>query len=672
MAAVPLRSFYDSTGTRITLGKKIGSGGEGDVYECLPLHKNEVAKIYHKPLERQKQEKLLLMARGCNDELKSISAWPTDVLYATERGPVVGFLMPRISDYEPVHKVYGPTHRKEHFPHADWRFLVRTAKNLAAAFFVIHKFGYVIGDVNEGNILVNDEACVRLIDCDSFQVRTRDQLYYCEVGVAQFTPPEILHTKHFRMERTANHDNFGLAILSFQLLFFGRHPYSGVYAGKEDMPLEKSIAEFRFAYGKNSPLKSIAPPPNSVGLSVVPSQVAGLFEQAFAENGARPDGRPAAGDWWDAFEDLEKRMRRCTADSVHSYYSGLSACPWCKLEESSGLLLFLSADRITRIDLQREWQRVEVIVPPGPIPPISPGNFLVRAEPIFPGIERSLGFRNMRLFMGIAIIAVCLILALMDMITDYLMLLPIAVIVAALLLYPGDAAGEKKRRKANLESARYMWDLWSRKWIAEAGDGAFFAQLNNLRMLKGKYEHIEREYRAALQALERTAKERQQKKFLEHCSIDSCTLPRVTPGLKNILRAAGIRTAADILPNRLRGIPQLDYNLINSLLLWREKTEGNFLFDPAREIERSDIKPVIHKYQPMIKPIERDLLQGILKLQRVQQNIIKKRVSLRPAVEKRARELAKAEADFEVFSRTPEELIMKEIDGIILPLISKR
>jgi DNA-binding helix-hairpin-helix protein with protein kinase domain len=672
LAAVPLRSFYDSTGTRITLGKKIGSGGEGDVYECLPLHKNEVAKIYHKPLERQKQEKLLLMARGCNDELKSISAWPTDVLYATERGPVVGFLMPRISDYEPVHKVYGPTHRKEHFPHADWRFLVRTAKNLAAAFFVIHKFGYVIGDVNEGNILVNDEACVRLIDCDSFQVRTRDQLYYCEVGVAQFTPPEILHTKHFRMERMANHDNFGLAILSFQLLFFGRHPYSGVYAGKEDMPLEKSIAEFRFAYGKNSPLKSIAPPPNSVGLSVVPSQVAGLFEQAFAENGARPDGRPAAGDWWDAFEDLEKRMRRCTADSVHSYYSGLSACPWCKLEESSGLLLFLSADRITKIDLQREWQRVEAIVPPGPIPPISPGNFLVRAEPISPGIERSLGFRNMRLFMGIAIIAGCLILALMDMITDYLTLLPIAVIVAALLLFPGEAAGEKKRRKTNLESARYMWDLWNRKWIAEAGDGAFFAQLNRLRMLKGKYEHIEREYRATLQTLERTAKERQQKKFLEHCNIDSCTLPRVTPGLKSILRNTGIRTAADISPNRLRSIPQLDNTLINSLLLWREKTEGNFLFDSTRGIERSDIKPVIHKYQPMIKPVERDLLQGILKLQRVQQDIIKKRVSLRPAVEKRARELAKAEADFEVFSRTPEELIMKEIDGIILPLISKR
>jgi len=196
------------------------------------------------------------------------------------------------------------------------------------------------------------------------------------------------------MERTANHDNFGLAILFFQLLFFGRHPYSGVYAGKEDMPLERSISEFRFAYGRNSSLKSISPPPNSVGLSVVPSNVAALFENAFSEAGARPDGRPPAGDWWDAFEALEKKIRRCSADSVHSYYSGLSACPWCRLEESSGLLLFLSADRISKIDPGREWQKVEAIAPPGPLPQLSPSNFPHRPVPVSPAVERSLGFRG--------------------------------------------------------------------------------------------------------------------------------------------------------------------------------------------------------------------------------------------------------------------------------------
>jgi DNA-binding helix-hairpin-helix protein with protein kinase domain len=296
MVTVPLTSFVDSHGSTLRLGKRIGSGGEGDVYELLSAPETTVAKIYHKPLDEQKQEKLRLMARGCNEDLKGISAWPTDVLCTRPGGPVVGFLMPRIADAEPIHKLYGPTHRKETFPQADWRFLVRAAKNLAAAFYVIHQYGYVIGDVNEGNILVSDKACVRLIDCDSFQVRSKDCLYRCEVGVAQFTPPELQNAGNFRLERSENHDNFGLAILIFQLLFLGRHPYAGVYAGKEDMPIEKAIAEFRFAYGRHAHTRSMKAPPNSVGLAIIPERIAGLFEQAFAEPGTRDGGRPKAGE----------------------------------------------------------------------------------------------------------------------------------------------------------------------------------------------------------------------------------------------------------------------------------------------------------------------------------------------------------------------------------------
>ena len=65
----------------------------------------------------------------------------------------------------------------------------------------------------------------------------------------------------------------------------------------------------------------------------------------------------------------------------------------------------------------------------------------------------------------------------------------------------------------------------------------------------------------------------------------------------------------------------------------------------------------------MMKPVERELKQGIPKLHRIQEDILKKRVTLRPAVEKRARELAQAEADFEVFRNTPEELIRREVLG---------
>ncbi len=493
MVTIPLTSFLDSHGNTVRLGKRVGSGGEGDVFELLSEPGTTVAKIYKKPLTPDKQEKLRLMARGCNDELKGISAWPTDVLYTRPGGPVAGFLMPRIADAEPIHKVYGPTHRKETFPHADWRFLVRAAKNLAAAFYVIHKYGYVIGDVNEGNILVNDKACVRLIDCDSFQVRSCERLYYCEVGVAQFTPPEIQTSGDFRHERTENHDNFGLAVLIFQLLFLGRHPYAGVYPGKEDMPLEKAIAGFRFAYGRNAAKRSIAPPPNSVGPAIVPDQIAELFERAFAESGARNGGRPTAEDWWDVLDPFEARLRRCSADSVHHYYAGLSSCPWCRLEDASGVLLFLSADSITKIDLKREWQRVEAIRPPGPLPVIGPDLYRPRPVPIGPVLERSLDFRKVppdrrRCARG---------------------RLPrpcawrhdrrsppgprLRPDRHRPLLLPGKGGGREETAVGKLETARYMWKLWLRKWEEEAGDTAFRARLDRLRELKRTYEAIDRQ-----------------------------------------------------------------------------------------------------------------------------------------------------------------------------------
>lgn len=665
MVTVPLTTYFSSRGAAVRLGKQIGSGGEGDVYEVLSSPQTLVAKIYHKPLEAHKQEKLRLMAQGTNDELEGISAWPNEVLSTRPGGPVVGFVMPRILDAEPIHKVYGPTHRKETFPHADWRFLVRAAKNLAAAFYVIHKYGYVVGDVNEGNILVSDKACVRLIDCDSFQVRAGGELYYCEVGVAHFTPPELQNSENFRIERTQNQDNFGLAILIFQLLFLGRHPYAGVYAGKEDMPIEKAIAEFRFAYGKQAKLKGMSPPPNAVGPWIIPDPIARLFEQAFSEAGAR-GGRPAAGDWWDVLDPFEGHLRRCTHEKVHYHYVGLSACPWCRLEEVSGVLIFLSSDAITKIDIRREWQRVEAIAPPGPIPAIDPGLYAPRPAPLPPALERALLFRKIRQLAGAALAAGGLVLmGLSDFSVDSQITCIIFLLAAvALFLFPGKDTEEKKRRWQNLDNARYMWKLWGKKWNEEAGEGAFSSQLARLRELKYKFEEIERQYRSSLAGLEGSVKERQLQAYLKRYPVDRNTLPRLGAALLDTMRAAGIVTAADITPAALRRVPRLDPMIVGELLSWRDRLEKAFLFDPAKGVERSDVRALVHRYQPMLRPVERELLQGIARLARIQQDVTKKRLLLRSQVEKRAQELAQARADYRVFESPTEEAVRRDLKAI--------
>lgn len=650
--------YFSSRGTEVRLGKRLGGGGEGDVFDLSPAG-SMVAKIYHKPLDPEKQEKLRVMVRGCNAELQGISAWPTELLCAGKGGPVCGFTMPKVPDCEPVHKVYGPSHRKQSFPDADWKFLVRAAKNLAAAFYVIHKYGYVVGDVNEGNILVSSAACVRLIDCDSFQVRTPDHVYCCEVGVPQFTPPEIQSRNDFRLQRSMNHDNFGLAVLVFHLLFMGRHPYSGVYRGPGDMPLEKAIAEHRFAFGKNAARKSIAPPPDSVGLSIIPLAVAELFEDAFDEESARTGTRPDALDWWNALDSLERQLRVCRSDSIHKYYTGLSACPWCALEDRTGILLFLSSDSITKLDISREWNAVQSFESPGPLPRISPGDYRPVPAPLPAPLARAKTFSTLRrtaalvIAIGVAIAVLGIFSINPDFGTGIMeaapSLLAAAGIAAVLWFFPGREAAERKRRIQARDAARYRWKLWEKKWQSDAGDVAFAAQLKKLEDARRRYEAIEKEYQRALASLKSSGRERQLQRFLGSQFLDSCTIPQIGPNQKTLLRSFGIETAADLTRQRLSSIPQLGSMTADILLAWRKKLEREFVYDASSGVDRLDIQALVHSYQPKMKPVEHELQNGIESLYQIRETTLRNRIRLKTAVQQGAMTLAQAEADASVF-----------------------
>jgi DNA-binding helix-hairpin-helix protein with protein kinase domain len=634
--------IFDDSGCRLSIGKKIGSGGEGDVYEISSYNQEFVAKIYHKSLDVEKRDKLKLMVTGCNDELKRISAWPSKLIYNGQNGPICGFLMPKISDYEPIHKLYGPAHRKQLFPNADWKFLIRAAKNLAAAFSVMHKYGYVIGDVNEGNLLVNKQAVVKLIDCDSFQVRgPNNKIYYCEVGVANFTPPEIQNSKNFKIPRSPNYDNFGLSILIFQLLFLARHPFAGVYHGKGDMPIEKAIAEYRFAYSKTSHLKSISPPPNSVDLSIVPVEVSDLFEQAFTEKGVQQPYRPSAISWWNSLDSLEKRLKTCNLEAIHKYYSALTFCPWCKLEANLGILLFIGID-ITKFDLKIEWQKVLSIKSPGPLPNINPKIYNFKPEPITTEIEKAILKKKIRQILGVLI-------GIGGTLINIWLIIPSIIIAIILIFYPGKEKEELKKRQKNFKDIRDKWIELDKNWKKEASDEEYKIQYNRLAVLKRNYEYLEKEYSNDKISLQNTVRVRQLNKYLDNCFIDSHNIPRIGPNRKATLRSFGIETAADIVEYKIMRIPGFGNVLTNELLIWRRHMENNFHFDPSKGIDKSDVQILIHKFQPKMRPIEREFRSGIENLNNIQQKIFKNRFTLQPNVEKCAKELAQANSDLKPF-----------------------
>src|SRR5262249_9711545 len=207
-------------------------------------------------------EKLRWMLQAASATLRQFTAWPTALVTERPGGPVVGFLMPRFSDYQPIHQLYNPAQRLRYFPRADWAFLAAAARNCAAAFEEVHRIGCLVGDINQSNVLVSGKALIGLIDCDSFQVQVDGRHFLCEVGVPHYTPPELQHCPFTGLVRTLNHDRFGLAVLVFQLLFMGRHPYAGRYNGPGDPPFEQLIHEFRFAYGRHAVALHMERPPH--------------------------------------------------------------------------------------------------------------------------------------------------------------------------------------------------------------------------------------------------------------------------------------------------------------------------------------------------------------------------------------------------------------------------
>ena len=56
----------------------------------------------------------------------------------------------------------------------------------------IHDAGYVIGDLNQSNILVTSRGLVTFIDTDSFQVKEDGRRYLCLVRTPEYVAPELV------------------------------------------------------------------------------------------------------------------------------------------------------------------------------------------------------------------------------------------------------------------------------------------------------------------------------------------------------------------------------------------------------------------------------------------------------------------------------------------------
>lgn len=229
--------------------------------------------------------------------------------------------------------------------------MLTTARNAAGAVRALHQRGYVVGDVNEVNFLAAPTAMVTLVDTDSFQVRDpRDgTVFRCEVGRPEFTPPELQGRVFPEFDRLQEHDLFGLAVLVFQLLMEGTHPFAGVYPGGGDPPeLHQRILAGHCPYGANG-RKPLRPSPSAPPFETLPPELKRMFVECFEAGHREPGRRPTAEAWRNALAEAARGVTACPTNPQHRYAGHLSACPRCtRAARMRGLDPFPSAASVRR------------------------------------------------------------------------------------------------------------------------------------------------------------------------------------------------------------------------------------------------------------------------------------------------------------------------------------
>ena len=602
-------SLVDSKGAAVVLGTELGRGGEGAVYDVRDQH-DLVAKVYLAPPDRDHAAKLAAMAASADSRILKLAAWPTRVVN-DKCGRAVGFLMPKVSGFRPAFELYGPKLRLKQFPKADWRFLIRAASNTARAFSVLHAAGHVIGDVNHGNLVVGQDATVRLIDCDSFQISTGSKTWFCTVGVLTHQPPEMQGMASYAgFIRTANHDNFGLAVLIFQLLCLARHPYSGRFLGSGDPPsIEDSIKQFRFAYGGDSRNTQMAAPPGSLSMDALTPAVRGLFEAAFLPAGAQRNGRPTSAQWIAALDDLSAKTRQCSASPSHHYLVNLSVCPWCEIEARSKTLLFPAvfiAGQTGTDGFMLLWQQVTAVAVPGPRPALpDPPKVPPSYEAKRAGVRLIAAYATLAAAFVFCFAAAKQFAAPEAFAPDAAALVASFGFIGALVLL---ASGHRFKRA--FKASRKEWRELHRDWSAPARPDPTEVR-NSLDKLKAAYDALQAERAAKMRKLHDTRRDSQMLEYLDSFQIAGARVRGVGQAKAAVLQSYGVETAADVVYATVIVISGFGPKTVQNLLDWRTSLEKQFRFDSSRGVSPTDVATVENAVGLQRRLLEQRLAGGL-------------------------------------------------------------
>jgi DNA-binding helix-hairpin-helix protein with protein kinase domain len=305
---------FSESGQRQRLEPALARGGEGAVHAVAGAP-GKIVKRYHDKLLADHRRAAALRAKitalAAVGELRNHErfAWPQIHVFDGHRR-WVGFAMRRVAG-KPLNYLAAPANVRDFLPGWTRRHLVRVAHDLVHGLLLLEKHGVRAGDINMANFLLDPATgAVSFLDCDSYQVTdAAGRLHPCPVHTPKYSSPEFLDNARANSPRTVEHLRFSIAILLFEILTLGVHPYMKLGGGD---PVE-NIRDGRCGIGAKDADGNgggaFLPAVFYRRYAELPDYVRPLFARTFRTGHANPAARATLEEWLKALKrwrtDLE-------------------------------------------------------------------------------------------------------------------------------------------------------------------------------------------------------------------------------------------------------------------------------------------------------------------------------------------------------------------------------
>jgi len=377
-------TYWSLRGREYRLGAPVEGAGDG-VYS-VPLAREIVAVIHDDgsglAVRERRVEAMLKLPPALPDIVEDgvrfvRMAWPVALLHDRSR-KFAGFLMPAVDMQAttPLESVLQEDQARAEGLPTSLGAKINFAARLAVAITELHQHEHHVVHLSPANLRFYRQSLhLAVIGCERFSIRASFERFAARPDAREialdYVAPEF-QGKPIPVGKEESQDRFALAVLAFQLLNFGIHPFTGIPI-RDDVPADipGRIARNCYAYG-SIPHPDLEPSPGS-GHLAMPKELRALFDRAFTVHAG---ARPQAQEWatWLQFYAIPSNdcVVVCEANARHHHFANLP-CAAC-----ARAALFPGTEGDTDIPPQDDPAApVEVIAPP-----------YVQPERVFPPARR--------------------------------------------------------------------------------------------------------------------------------------------------------------------------------------------------------------------------------------------------------------------------------------------